>query len=164
MPQSNQIERPHQNQTSKLKNLRRLAFFLDNSIPIPFTQYRMGLDPILGVLGIVGGTGDLLGGVLGAYIVTQAARLGVPQKIVWRMMGNLFIDSLVGLVPGLGDILDIAWKANARNVALLDQYFETSPTPRKNHPLFIFGVVSLLVLMIVAFAWIMVAIIRAIIS
>lgn len=165
MTQLNSIERPNlSQQPDRIKNLRRLAFLLDNSIPIPLTNYRMGIDPILGLLGIVGGTGDLFGGALGAYIVAQAARMGVPQKVIWQMVGNLFFDSLVGLVPGLGDLLDITWKANARNVALLDQYFETTPTRRKNHPLFVFGVIFMLTIMVIGFASIMIAIVQAIFS
>ena len=165
MSQSDQLERsPRQNQSGRLKNLRRLAFLLDNSIPIPFTRYRMGIDPILGVLGIVGGTGDIIGGALGAYIVVQATQMGVEPNVIRQMLGNLLVDLLAGLIPGIGDVLDVTWKANARNMALLDQYFETTPTPRKNGPLFTFGVIFLLTLMVIGFASMMWVIFRAIAS
>ena len=150
--------------SKKVQNLRRLAFLLDNSIPIPFTRYRMGIDPILGLLGIVGGTGDIIGGALGAYIVVQAARMGVEPQIIGQMLGNLLLDSFVGVVPGLGDLLDVTWKANDRNVRLLDQYFETHSTLRKNNPLFIFGLIILLALIVIGFASLMVFIFQRFVS
>ena len=148
----------------QIKHLRRLAFLLDNSIPIPFTQYRMGIDPILGLIGIVGGIGDLMGGALGAYIVVQAASMGVPKPIIWRMMSNIAVDTLVGLAPGLGDVLDVAWKANARNIVLLDHYFETNPTLRKNSPWFIASITLLLAGLIIGVTVIFMTIVRAILS
>lgn len=153
---------PTSSQFDQIKQLRRLAFLLDDSIPIPFTPYRMGIDPILGLLGIVGGTGDLFGGALGAYIVVQAAKMGVPKAIIGQMITNIVVDSFVGLAPGIGDVLDVAWKANARNIVLLDQYFETNPTPRKNSPWFIAGITLLLIALIVGFALAFMAIVRAI--
>jgi len=151
-------------QFDQIKHLRRLAFLLDNSIPIPFTKYRMGIDPILGLLGIVGGTGDLFGGALGAYIIVQAARMGIPKQIIWQMIGNIVVDSVVGLAPGLGDILDVAWKANARNIELLDQYVETTPVLKKNSPWFIAGITARLLGLIVGFALLLMTIVRAILQ
>ncbi|MEM9138164.1 MAG: DUF4112 domain-containing protein [Cyanobacteria bacterium P01_F01_bin.42] len=161
MSQSGPPEMP-QSQQRTLKNLRHLAFLLDNSIPIPFTRYRMGIDPILGLLGIVGGTGDIVGGVLGAYIVVEATRMGVEPRVIRQMIGNLFFDLLAGLVPGLGDLLDVTWKANARNVALLDQYYETPRKPQKNSPLLVLGVIILLALMVIGITAVMVLLLRAI--
>lgn len=163
MTSSNSQERLQRSpNTDQIKQLRRLAFLLDNSIPIPFTQYRMGIDPILGLLGIVGGTGDLFGGALGAYIIVQAARMGVPAEVIWPMVRNMALDALIGLVPGLGDVLDVAWKANARNIKLLDGYFESNPIHRKNSPWFIVGITLLLVCLILGFALALILILRAI--
>src|SRR5512143_3646451 len=76
-----------------------------------------GLDPILGLL--LPGVGDLLGTVAGLYTVVVAVRRRAPTIVVARMLLNLGIDALVGVVPLLGDVFDFAWKANRRNVALL---------------------------------------------
>ena len=146
----------------KVKNLRRIAFLLDNSIPIPGTNYRFGLDPILGLLGIAGGTGDIVGGALGVYIVAEAARMGLPQNLIWQMVGNILVDSLVGVIPGLGDIFDVTWKANARNIALLDQYLNIAPQKRKSNPLFVIGITIILVIIVLGFAVLTITIINSI--
>lgn len=113
--------------SDKAKNLTHLAYILDNSIPIPGTNYRFGIDPLLGLLGIFGGIGDFIGGALAAYIVIGAAKMGLPPSIIWRMVGNILFDSVVGLVPGVGDALDFTWKSNSRNIALLKQHLNTAP-------------------------------------
>lgn len=147
---------------NKVENLRRIAFLLDNSISIPGTQVRFGLDPLLGLLGIIGGSGDVIGGAMGVYIVSQAAQMGVPSEVIWKMVGNILLDSLIGLVPALGDILDFAWKANSRNIALLDQYLNTDHERRQGNPFFTFGVTVVSVIIVISFAFLTLAIIRAI--
>ena len=96
--------------------MRLLAQLLDNSIPVPGTGRRIGLDA---VIGLVPGFGDLIGGVLSGYIVMEAARAQVPTATLVRMLANVGIDTLLGVIPGLGDIFDAAWKSNTRNVILL---------------------------------------------
>lgn len=146
----------------KLKQLRRLAFLLDNSITVPGTELRFGLDPLLGLLGIAAGSGDVVGGAIGTYIISQAAQMGVPNKVVWQMLGNILIDSLIGLVPGLGDLLDFAWKANTRNMALLDQHFQTAPPTGKSNPLFVLGMTLLAVAIVIGCAALTVLLIKTI--
>src|SRR5437899_2862048 len=75
------------------------------------------LDPILGVL--VPGVGDLIGSALGLYVVGVAVKRRLPLVTVARMLVNLGVDALVGAVPLVGDLFDVAWKANRRNVKLL---------------------------------------------
>jgi len=89
---------------------------LDTAWSIPGTPYRIGID---GILGLIPGIGDPLGAVLSSYLIFEAARIGAPKRILLRMVGNVALDSLVGLIPILGDVFDIAWKANVRNLALL---------------------------------------------
>jgi hypothetical protein len=104
---------------SRLRRLDKLAQILDTAFPIPGTRFRVGLD---GLLGLIPGVGDTLGAAFSAYIVLEAARLGAPKGILLRMIRNLAVETVVGLVPILGDIFDIAWKANVRNLALLREH------------------------------------------
>ena len=115
--------------TTKVNNLRRLSQLLDNAIPIPGTGYRIGLDPILGLLP---GGGDTVAGALGAYIIIEAARMGLPRKVVGEMVGNIIFDSVVGMIPVLGDLFDVTWKANVRNMALLEKHLHITPKTQKS--------------------------------
>jgi hypothetical protein len=101
----------------RLERLRRVGYLLDNSIPIPGTRIRVGLDAIIG---LVPGIGDLVGGLLSLYILIEASRLGVSRAVLARMAWNIALDTLVGEVPILGDLFDAGFKANLRNLALLD--------------------------------------------
>lgn len=98
---------------------RTLARLLDTAVRVPGTDIRLGLDP---VLGLVPGAGDLLSGVLSAYVLVLAARAGAPSPVLFRMLVNVGADTLVGSVPVLGDLFDVGFKANARNVALLERH------------------------------------------
>ncbi len=103
----------------RLVRLRRLGYLLDDSIPIPGTRFRVGLEAIIG---LVPGIGDLVGGGFSLYILLQAARIGVPASLLARMGWNLLADVVVGSVPFLGDLFDAGFKANLRNLALLDEH------------------------------------------
>jgi hypothetical protein len=96
---------------ARARRVRTLARLLDNAIPIPGTRFRFGFDAIVGV-----------GGVLSGYIILEAARAEVPTITLVRMLMNVGIDTLVGAVPALGDLFDAAWKANVRNVVLLERH------------------------------------------
>jgi len=101
--------------------LERLAWFLDSSIPIPGLDARIGLDPLLG---LVPGIGDTVGALLSSYILAAAARLGVPRSVLLKMAFNIAVEVAVGFLPVLGDLFDMAWKANQRNVQLLGDYLD----------------------------------------
>ena len=111
---------------TRARNVRALARFLDNSISIPGTEWRFGFDAIVGLVPVVG---DLIGGSLSAYILLEAARAEVPILTLARMLANVGIDTIVGAVPALGDLFDAAWKANMKNVALLERHLAVSATP-----------------------------------
>jgi len=93
--------------------------WLDAGFRIPGTSIRFGLDPILG---LIPGAGDAAGAVLAGWIFVEAIRLGASRATLIRIAGNVALDAGVGAVPILGDIFDVAWKANLRNVALLERH------------------------------------------
>jgi len=97
----------------------KFAYWLDAGIRIPGTNLRFGLDPILGLLPAVG---DAAGAVLAGWILVAAVRLGASRATLLRMAGNVALDAGLGAVPYLGDAFDFAWKANLRNVALLERH------------------------------------------
>lgn len=102
----------------EVRRLRRLARLLDSSIRLP-GGFRVGLD---GFIGLVPFVGDAVGASLSTYIIVKAAQLGGSTFLLVRMMMNVLLETLVGVVPVIGDLFDFAWKANDRNMALLDRY------------------------------------------
>jgi hypothetical protein len=112
----------------RLDRLRRVGWLLDNSIPIPGTRFRLGIDQ---VIGLVPGIGDLIGGVLSLYIILEASRMGAPRGLLARMGWNVAVDTFVGEVPILGDLFDIGFKANIRNLVLLDGYLQRPAEVRR---------------------------------
>jgi len=133
---------------TKVNQLRRLSQLLDNAIPIPGTRFRLGIDPILG---LIPGGGDSVAGALGAYIIVEAARMGLPRKILGQMVGNIVLDSLAGIVPVVGDVFDVGWKANVRNIALLEKHLHLTKR-RKGDKLFLIGLIALLAFIVLGFA------------
>jgi hypothetical protein len=103
---------------------RTLAHWLDAGFQVPGTNLRFGLDPILG---LIPGVGDAAGAVLAGWILVEAMRLGASRATVLRIAGNVALDAGLGAIPILGDIFDFAWKANLRNVALLERHL-AAPT------------------------------------
>lgn len=102
-----------------------MARLLDSAVAVPGTTFRVGLDPILGLLP---GLGDLVSPLFTFGLIWQARELGVPGVVVMRMIFNVAIDTIVGLVPVAGDLFDFAWKSNNRNLALLEQHaYEERP-------------------------------------
>ncbi|WP_424940126.1 DUF4112 domain-containing protein [Aliiroseovarius sp. S253] len=106
----------------KLKSLEKLAYRLENLIPIPGTELRFGLDAVMGLAPVVG---DFMSLIPGGYIMNEARKMGAPNLILARMGLNLATDVVIGLTPVIGDAFDMAWNANTRNVRLLRDHLET---------------------------------------
>lgn len=115
------------------KHLRQLAWLLDSSIPIPGTRFTIGVDALLGLFPVLG---DLLGVLISSYIVNQAARLGAPRIVLLRMAMNVAVEGIVGIIPFAGDVFDAAWKANQRNVRLLDAWLDRPGKTERTSRLF----------------------------
>ena len=98
-----------------VQRMRFVARLLDDSIRLPGTKFKIGLDPIIGVLPVAG---DAVAAALSGYIVLESARLGVSYLTLLRMLANVGVDFAVGSVPVVGDVFDAAWKANVRNLQL----------------------------------------------
>lgn len=102
--------------TRRRQRLLALAQLMDNAFEIPGLKIRVGLDPIIG---LIPAAGDAITAAVSLYIVWEAAQLGATKKQLGMMIGNIALDALVGSVPGLGDVFDVAFKANMRNLAIM---------------------------------------------
>jgi hypothetical protein len=98
------------------EQLDSLAELMDSAFPIPGTNWRIGLDPIVG---LIPGIGDLITSIFSFLVVFAAWQRNLPKVTIARMVGNIAVDTLLGAMPILGDIFDAAWKSNKKNVALL---------------------------------------------
>lgn len=133
-----------------LRRLRQFSDLLDNAVAIPGTNYRVGIDPLLGLLP---GGGDTLGAILSAYIVLQAAQLGAPRATLVRMVFNILLDSLVGTIPLLGDFVDVAWKANSKNMALLEAHMRSPYNRQQTDTWFVYLLLGGVILVAIAISF-----------
>lgn len=104
----------------RIDRLRRLANLMDEAFTVPGTNYRIGLDSLIG---LIPGIGDLATAAVSAYIVKEARALGLPKRKIARMLANIGLDALIGAVPLAGDAFDAFFKANRKNVAIIDKHF-----------------------------------------
>jgi hypothetical protein len=102
-----------------LAALRKWSVLLDSAFRVPGTGLTFGLDPILG---LIPGIGDLTTPLFAGILLLQALRLRLPKIVQLRMLMNAVIDFGIGLVPVVGDLFDFGWKANVRNLALLERH------------------------------------------
>ena len=107
----------------RLLRLKLLSKRLDEIITIPGTKYKIGSDPIIGAIPVVG---DLLGSIISIYLLYSGSKMGLSAKIISKMCLNIGIDFVFGLIPIIGDIFDIGWKANKRNVKLIENNINKS--------------------------------------
>ncbi len=99
--------------------LRRLAKLMDSAITVPGLRLRIGADAILG---LVPGVGDAAMGLVGVYLIYEAQRLGAPKSAVARMIANLVLDTAIGAIPFVGDIWDVFFRSNDRNMQILARH------------------------------------------
>jgi hypothetical protein len=137
------------------ERLRLIAWLLDSSIPIPGTRFTVGVEALVGLIPLLG---DLIGVLASSYILAEAHRLGVPRAVLLRMAFNVAVEGAVGIVPFLGDVFDAAWKANMRNVRLLEAWMaRPRPVERGSRGLVaaLIGAMVLFVIGCVALTWLM---------
>lgn len=112
----------------RLKRIRRISQLLDDAFRLPGTNARFGLDALVGLLP---GVGDAATAVVSLYLVHEARRLGVPKRTLLRMAANVGADLVIGAIPLIGDLGDFAFKANRKNVRLLERHLERLDPPHK---------------------------------
>lgn len=107
------------NVQARLQRLRRLAWLIDGAFGLPGTRFRFGLNSVVGLLPV---GGDAVLGMISLYIVYEAMQLGVPRAQIGRMLANVAVEVVGGSVPVLGDLFDMALKANLRNLAIIERH------------------------------------------
>jgi hypothetical protein len=100
-----------------MERVRAIADLLDEAIELPVIDYKIGLDPILGILPV---GGDAVSAAISLYIVAEGAQMGASKDTVMKMLFNVGVDAVVGSIPVLGTLVDAVWKANVRNVEMLE--------------------------------------------
>jgi hypothetical protein len=122
--------------------IRVVTNLLDELVPIPGTGQRIGLDPIIGLIPIVG---DVVAAAVGAWVILEAARFGVPRIVVGRMVVNLAVDLAVGAIPFLGDVYDVVSHSNTRNLELFRRHALDPGASTRGQQAFFAGLVLLLI-------------------
>jgi hypothetical protein len=130
-----------------LDALRRWAVLLDSAFRVPGTRIRFGIDAILG---LIPGIGDISTPTFAALILLQAVRMRLPLVVQARMVLNAALDMLLGLVPVAGDLVDIGWKANLRNLALLERHARPGVPPSRADYVFVYICIGLLAAVAIA--------------
>jgi hypothetical protein len=129
-----------------MEALRRWAVLLDSAFRIPGTNVRFGLDAIIG---LVPGLGDLVAPVFTVILLGTALRMRVPAVVLARMVLNAAIDMVLGLVPVAGDIGDVFWKADLRNMALLERHARPGVAPTTGDYWFVLGCIGAVIVLAV---------------
>jgi Domain of unknown function (DUF4112) len=107
------------------RRLEAMEMLLERAFTVPGTNYRVGLDAIVGLVPVVG---DLVTTAMGAWLVWEARNLGMPKFHLLRMAGNVGVDTLVGAIPLVGDLFDFVFRSNTRNLKILKRWLD------KHHP------------------------------
>ncbi len=118
------------------KRMESLAWLLDNSIRIPFIGYRIGLDALLG---LIPGVGDAAGALMSGYIFYSAIKMKAPLSVLGRMGVNIVFELVFGMIPVLGDIFDMTFKANERNMQLVNAWLDQPRKTQKSSKLVLGG-------------------------
>lgn len=108
---------------ARLSRLKTIAWAVDGAFRIPGTRFRFGLNSLIG---LTPAAGDAVLAGISLYIVNEARKLGVPRDKIARMLANVGVEAAAGLVPLLGDLFDMGFKANLRNIAIIEEHLGTA--------------------------------------
>lgn len=139
-------------QLETLERLERFSYWTDSNFRVPFTPYRFGISPLLGLLP---GIGDFAGLLLSLYVLIEARKVGASRRVQWRIIRNMLIEFFVGLFPLLGDVFDAVFKANTRNTNLLKRYLEEQLEIEQKQPFpwSMFIILSVLLALLIWLLW-----------
>jgi hypothetical protein len=151
MARATRLPRTDRSGARDLDEVEFLAWLLDNSIPIPGTGRRIGIDAIIG---FVPGLGDILSGGLGFLVVLRGVQLGLPKVVIARMLANLGLDFVIGSIPVLGDAFDLWFKANSRNLRLMRRYVDAPGDSTAGQWLFFALIVGIVILIVAGALWV----------
>jgi hypothetical protein len=115
---------------------------LDDVVRVPGTDLRVGLDPVIGLVPVVG---DAVSALAGAWVIAEAARFGIPRIVLARMTVNLLVDLGIGAIPLLGDVYDVVFRSNARNLDLFRRHALDPGATTRGERTFFLGLVALIV-------------------
>ncbi|MFN2476099.1 MAG: DUF4112 domain-containing protein [Chthoniobacterales bacterium] len=124
---------------------RWIALLMDNFVRVPGTQFRVGLDPLIGLIPGLGDTGSAM---VSAIALIQAARNGIPKIVLGRMATNILVNELIGIVPVIGDAFSFWFKSNARNYELLKRHTAGTRKASRSDWIFVVGVLIALVVIV----------------
>jgi hypothetical protein len=137
------------------RRIGRVTHALDELVAVPGTPIRVGLDPVIGLIPVVG---DAVSAVMGVWVIGEAARFGVPRLVLGRMAVNLVVDLAIGAIPLLGDIFDFAFRSNSANLELFRRHALDPDASTRREQAFFVG----LVLLLVGVIWLVVTAIGAV--
>jgi hypothetical protein len=126
-----------------LERYGRFTHLLETAFRVPGTNWRFGIEPLIG---LIPGIGDMTGAILGGYGLLVARRLGAPSSVQWRMLVNIALDALVGAAPVFGDWFDFAFKAHVRNRQLLERWLGSPSRTRRSSRAIVMAIPVALVL------------------
>lgn len=129
------------------RRLERTARVMDSAFRVPGTNIRFGADAVLGLIPVAG---DFTGGLVSVYILFEAVRIGVSIPVFLRMIFNVTLELTVGSIPLLGDVFDVAWKANMRNVGLLEDFLDDPDRTRASSRTLILTLAVILLVFVIA--------------
>ena len=124
------------------RRIKRVTDVLDELVPIPGTTQRIGVDPLIGLIPVVG---DVVAAVVGGWVILEATRFGIPRVVVGRMVVNLVVDLGIGAIPFLGDLFDIVSRSNSKNLDLFRRHALDPGASTRGEKAFFAGVVLVLV-------------------
>ena len=146
---------------AKLAQARALARLLDRAFRIPGTNITFGLDPLLG---LIPGGGDIAGAVFSSWLILLGSRMGLPRHVMVQMITNVAIDTIGGSVPVIGDLFDVAWKSNSKNLAILERFADAQIESKRvvSKPV-VYGAIAAVALLVIGGIWLALILVRALI-
>lgn len=147
--------------TRSLAEVEALAWLLDNSIPVPGTGRRFGVDALIG---FIPGIGDLVSAGVGLVVVWRGARMGLPRIVVARMLANSAIDLVVGAIPIAGDAFDLWFKASTRNLNLIRRWLDQPDQSTAGDWAAVLALVGAVVALVVGIGWLILAALSAFVT